>query len=141
MPPVVKKCKEIDCMHTENASCSKDIKKSIVCVPKMPPVVKKCKEIDCADKRLHFGCGTFLFWNREALGRKSMEFLMDFGGSPVERYATNLGQSKSYAYDLFGGRFSTNPYSAYKRETAIYMCPKYVPYIFLCMVRNLFSQQ
>ena len=45
---------------------------------------------------------------------------MDFGGSPVERYPTNLGQSKSYAYDLFGGRFSTNPYSAYKRETAIY---------------------
>ena len=87
----------------------------------MLPVVKKCREIDCADKRILFGCGTFLFWNREALGRKSMEFLLDLGGSPMERYPTNLGQSKSYAYDLFGGRFSTNPYSAYKRETAIYI--------------------
>ena len=44
----------------------------------------------------------------------------------MERYATNLGQSKSYAYDLFGGRFSTNPYSAYKRETAIYILYIYI---------------
>ena len=48
MPSVVKKCKEIDCMRTENASCRKrNVKKSIVCVPKMFPVVKKCKEINC----------------------------------------------------------------------------------------------
>ena len=88
----------------------------------MPPVVKKYKEIDCADKRLHFGCGTFLFWNREALDRKSMEFLMDFGDSSRERYVTNLGQSKTYTYDLFDGRFRINPYTAYKREAAIYVC-------------------
>ena len=88
----------------------------------MPPVVKKSKEIDCADKRTHFGCGTFLFWNREALDRKSMKFLTDFGDSSRERYVTNLGQSKTYTYDLFDGRFRINPYTAYKREAAIYVC-------------------
>ena len=61
---------------------------------------------------------------------------MDFGGSPVERYPTNLGQSKSYAYDLFGGRFSTNPYSAYKRETAIYNPSARTQTMFFCSLEG-----
>ena len=41
MPPVVKKFKEIDCIRTENASCSE----AIDCIrTEMPPVVT---EIDC----------------------------------------------------------------------------------------------
>ena len=44
MFPVVKKCKEIDCIRTGMPPV---VKKSTVCVPKMLPVVKKWKEIHC----------------------------------------------------------------------------------------------
>ena len=65
MPPVVKKCKEIDCMRTEMPPV---VKKSIVYIPKMPPVVKKCKEIDCADKLHTLAAGLFF----SGIGRPSV---------------------------------------------------------------------
>ena len=78
MPPVVKKCKEIDCMHTEMLPVVKKCKE-IDCMPtEMLPVVKKCKEIDCM-RIQNASCSKEMYRNRLYAYRKHPREL----GSPA----------------------------------------------------------
>ena len=57
MPPVVKKCKEIDCIRTGMPPVVKTCKEIDCIRTGMPPVVKKCKEYVKFDSMCQFGPG------------------------------------------------------------------------------------